>query len=46
MSMDDPVFIAVLAGLILAYGLIALRGARRNKNAPPVDLPFEDDARR
>lgn len=43
--MDDPVFIAVLAGLILAYGLIALRD-RRRKKAPPVDLPFEDDSRR
>jgi hypothetical protein len=45
MSMDDPVFIAVLAGLILAYGLIMLRARAQKRKGPPPDSPFDDRAR-
>ena len=44
MSMDDPLFIAILAGLMIAYAVIGWSGARKSK-APPPDFSFEEDGR-
>lgn len=44
MTMDHPVFIAILAGLIVAAVLVGLR-ARLKTRQPPRDSPFDDERR-
>lgn len=40
--MDHPVFIAILAGLIVALVLVGLRERAKRRPPPDIDLPFED----
>ena len=44
MTMDHPVFIAILAGLIVAMALVALTDSRRRRELP-LDSPFDEEER-